>query len=98
MGQEEVGRFQHWAQVTWLLLGLAVESPWSALGGPFLSSCACRASISGSEAIFLLCGVDHWPKAVTIASSLESGHGLGHESAQDGCNGTCVKLEASKPT
>ena len=57
-----------------------------------------RASISGSEAIFVLCGVDHWPKAVTIASSLESGHGLGHESAQDGCNGTCVKLEASKPT
>jgi len=29
-----------WAQVTWLLLGLAVESPWSALSGPFLSFCA----------------------------------------------------------
>ena len=40
MGQGEVGGFQHWAQVTWLLLGLAVESPWSALGGPFLSSFA----------------------------------------------------------
>ena len=25
------------AQVTWLLLGLAVESPWSALGKTFLS-------------------------------------------------------------
>ena len=36
----EVGGFQPWAQVTWLLLGLAVESPWSALGGPFLSSFA----------------------------------------------------------
>ena len=33
---------------------------------------------------------------MTIASSLESGHGLGHESTQDGCNGTCVKLEASE--
>jgi len=28
-----VGRFQHWAQETWLLLGLAVESPWLAMGG-----------------------------------------------------------------
>ena len=34
VGQGEVGGFQPWAQVTWLLLGLAVESPWSALGGP----------------------------------------------------------------
>ena len=41
---ERVGRGrwagQPWAQVTWLLLGLAVESPWSALGEPFLSSFA----------------------------------------------------------
>jgi len=27
-------------QTAWLLLGLAVESPWSALGGPFLFSFA----------------------------------------------------------
>jgi len=27
-------------KTAWLLLGLAVESPWSALGGPFLSSLA----------------------------------------------------------
>jgi len=27
----------------------------------------------------------HWPRAVTIESSLESGCGLSHESAQDGC-------------
>ena len=40
VGQGEVGRFQPWAQVTWLLLGLAVQSPWSSPGGPFLSSCA----------------------------------------------------------
>ena len=26
-GMEKVGGFQPWAQVTWLLLGLAVESP-----------------------------------------------------------------------
>ena len=35
-----MGGFQPWAQVTQLLLGLAVERPWSALGGPFLSSFA----------------------------------------------------------
>ena len=34
-------------------------------------------------------------KSVTIESSLESGCGLSHESAQDGCNGTYVKIEAS---
>ena len=58
----------------------------------------CRASISGSEAIFSLCRGGHWPRAVTIASSLDSGCGLSLECVQDGCNGTCVKLEASKPT
>ena len=40
LGQGEVGGLQPWAQVAWLLLGLAVESPWWALGGPFLSSFA----------------------------------------------------------
>ena len=35
---------------------------------------------------------------MTIARLLESGCGLGHKYAQDGCNGTCVKLENSKPT
>ena len=34
---------------------------------------------------------------MTIECVLESGHGLSPESAQDGCNGTSVKLEASKP-
>ena len=38
VGQGEVGGFQHSAQVAWLPLGLAVESPWLALGRPFLSS------------------------------------------------------------
>jgi len=32
-----------------------------------------------------------------IASSLHSGCGLHLECVQDGCIGTCVKLEASKP-
>ena len=40
VGEGEVGGFQPWAQVTWLLLGLAVESPWPSPGGPFLSSYA----------------------------------------------------------
>jgi len=48
--------------------------------------------------IFLLCRGDHSPRGMTIASWLDSGCGLSHECAQDGCNGTCVKLEASKPT
>jgi len=51
---------------------------------------ACRASISGSEALFSVY-MDHWPRAVTIENLFKSGCGLGHESAQDGCNGTCVK-------
>ena len=39
-----------------------------------------------------LCRGDHWPKAVTIASSLDSGCGLSLKCVQVGCNGTCVKL------
>ena len=58
----------------------------------------CRASISGSEAIFSLCTGDHWPRHMTIASSLDSGCVLSFECVQDGCNGTCVKSKASKPT
>ena len=52
----------------------------------------------GSEAIFSPCRGDHWPRAVTTVSLLDSGCGLSNECEQDGCNGTCVKLEASKPT
>jgi len=40
VGQGEVGGFQHWAQMAWLFLGLAVESPRLALDGPFLTSFA----------------------------------------------------------
>ena len=35
---------------------------------------------------------------MTIAYSLDSGCGLSHKCAQDGCSDACVKLEASKPT
>ena len=50
------------------------------------------------QPVFSLCTGDHWPRALTIASSLHSGCGLSHECAQDDLNDTCVKLEASKPT
>ena len=40
VGQGEVGGFQHWAQMAWLFLDLAVESPRLALDGPFLTSFA----------------------------------------------------------
>jgi len=39
-GRGEVGRFQRWAQMAWLLLDLAVETQLVRLGGPFLSSFA----------------------------------------------------------
>ena len=57
-------------------------------------SSECRAS--GSEALFSTCRGDHWPRAVTIESSLESRCASSHKSVQDGYNGTCVELEASK--
>jgi len=45
---------------------------------------------------------DHWPTAVTIASSLDSGCGLSHECAQDGCNGcngiSLCEVRSFKPT
>jgi len=56
----------------------------------------CRASISESKAPFSLWG-NHWHRAMTIESSLESGCGLSHDCAQDGYNGTCVKIDASRP-
>jgi len=39
-GEGEVGGCTHKVQTAWLLLSLAVESRWLALGGPFLSSFA----------------------------------------------------------
>ena len=34
--QGEVCNLQCWAEISWLLLDLAIESSWLALGGPFL--------------------------------------------------------------
>ena len=48
----------------------------------------CRAFISGSEVLFSVCMGDHWPRAVTVESSLASRCGLSQESAQDGWNGS----------
>ena len=85
--------FREWARarVTWLLLGLAVEAfgrQWVGHFSPPLHKWAsktvfwpCRASISGSEAIVSLSKGGHWPRAVTIASSLDSECGLSHERA-----------------
>jgi len=39
-GKGEVGGCTQRVQTAWLLLALAVERPWLALGGPFLSSLA----------------------------------------------------------
>ena len=58
VGQVEVGRFKHWAQVTWLLLGLAAESPWSALEGPFLSSFA-QMAVTFASLLDSGCGLSH---------------------------------------
>ena len=44
--------------------------------------------------VFHLWRGDHCPRAMTITSLLGSGCGLGHESAEDGFNGTSEKLEA----
>jgi len=62
-GQGEVGGFYHWAQVTWLLLGLVIENPWLELGGPFLSTFAqmgfdfwpCRAFIGQEPSLLKAC-------------------------------------------
>ena len=40
VGQGKVGECTQRVPTAWLLLGLAIESPWSALVGPFLSSSA----------------------------------------------------------
>jgi len=85
-----------------LFLGLAVERPL-ALGGPFLSFFArmgLEKSSSHVEPPFVAVKLFSHSIGATIGavSSLDTGCGLSHKCAQDGCNGTCVKLEASKLT
>ena len=72
-----MGEFQHWTKIAWLLLGLAIESPWLALVGHFSSPqmnsetvfWPRRASISDTEALLSVCRDDHWPRAMTIEES-----------------------------
>ena len=85
-----MGGLQHWAEMAWLLLGLTIEPlvgtgwaiflllfmnglrKWSSghVGPPFLAV----------EALFSVYRGDHWPRSVTIESSLKSGCNLRHES------------------
>jgi len=50
----------------------------------------------GHFKIFLFCRDDCWPRAATIAHSLDSGCGLSHECAQNGCNGTRTEVRGFK--
>ena len=78
-----MGGFQH--GVPWL----AVEKPWSALAGPFLTLLAqtgsgttplpCRGTIFGLVGRIQSGGVLAGRRTLTIESSLMSGCGWGHE-------------------
>ena len=52
----------------------------------------CWVPIPGSEAFFPVWMSGCFPRAMTIASSLMGGCGLGHKCIEDGCKGTCVKF------
>jgi len=71
---------------TWQLPWLAIEKPWSALVGPFLSFldtngllCLFRGSISGTVGSFQSGEAFAGRRALTIVSLLMSGRGRGHE-------------------
>ena len=103
----EVGGFQYWAQISLLLVGLAVESRGWHWVGHFSRPCMNRLTklssghvgppFSGGEAVFSVYRGDHWPRTVTIESTLKSGCGLSHESAQDSYNSTCKTSLMPRP-
>ena len=107
VGHWEVGGCTWRVQTAWLLLGLAIERPWLALGGPTLSEWRphkARSQFSmpihakeRNAALFLVCLGSHWPRAMNINNLLMSECGLSHKSAEDGCKGRWVKFRASKP-
>ena len=89
-----------------LLLGLAIESFWLTLSRPFLSSFAMYIEkwFSGHAGppflavkLISLWRGNHWPRAVTIESLLESGCGLS-QIWMGWLQWHCGKSEASKST
>ena len=77
MGQGEVGGCIQSVQTAWVRLGLAVESPWLALGGPFLSFLCMNglrkqssdhvgSPLLAMKRYFWLCRDDYWPRAMII--------------------------------
>ena len=82
----EVCGCHHGVLYTWQLPWLAVEKPWSALAWAFLSfltqmgvTLPFRGSISGTVGSFQLGEAFTGRRALTIVSSLMSGHGRGHD-------------------
>ena len=91
--------------MSWLLLGVAVESLCLAFGWPFsppLHKSAYKTDLCHVGLPFWAVKLFSHSIGMTIGAKshecLESRCGLSHESAQDGCNGTCVKLGALKST
>ena len=97
-----MGGYTRRVQRAWPSLGSALGTPWLALGWPLLSSYArtvektvllpCTVPISGGEAFIPVWTSSCWLSAVTIASSLMGGCGLGHEHVEDDCKSSCVKF------
>ena len=84
-----MGGHSHDMPYTWRLSWLAIEKPWSALAGPFLSFLTqtdvekapqlCRGSTSGTVDSFQFGEVFTCQRPQIIVSSLMSGGGRGHE-------------------
>ena len=61
-------------QTAWPCLGLVIERPWLALGGLFLATLPCRASISSIHGLFFFPAKAGWNfQGDLIASSLIGG-------------------------
>ena len=81
-----------------------VQTAWLALGGPLLSVLLsmnrlekqsyhlARCQFLAGKLFFPVLASGCWPRAVTIASLLMGGCGLGHKHVEDGCKSNCVKL------
>jgi len=83
-------------------MGLAVERPWLALGGLYLSfftQMGLAVSVLAKRGLHFCQSMQVviCRELVTIESLLMSGCGLSHESEQDGGKSSWVKFWASKP-